>query len=184
MKNLNRNLNLKPEYTSYGSRKISENEFTRMLEPLLERGAAYACSILKSREDAEDALQEAVIKAYLNFERYLPSYSFKSWLFAILRNSCMDQFRKRKNTQTINFNDPSLSLAAKDDHAILERKNEIAWALSRIPPDHREILELKYFADLSYKEIAEILGIPGGTVMSRLHSARLKMAEILGKETK
>ncbi len=161
----------------------TEDEFSRLVEPLLGRGAAYACSILRNREDAEDALQEAVIKAYINFNRYLPSSSFKAWLFAILRNSCMDLLRKRKPIRTMDVNDLSLSLAAKDNHANLERKNQIEWALGKIPPEHREILELKYFAELSYKEIAETLQIPEGTVMSRLHSARQKMAEILGKET-
>jgi RNA polymerase sigma-70 factor (ECF subfamily) len=162
---------------------VSEDEFRRWIEPLLERAGGYAFSIVRNREDAEDAIQEALLKAYLNMSRYERSRSFKGWWFAIIRNCCLDLLRKRVGRHVTVAIDPSeLPSPGNDARGGVERGDELIWALNQLTPVHREIIELRYFGDCSYSEIAEALGIPEGTVMSRLHAARHALAAIYRKE--
>jgi len=163
--------------------QVSEDEFRRWVEPLLERAGAYAFSIVRNREDAEDAVQEALLKAYLNIRRYERSRSFKGWWFAIIRNCCRDLLRKRGRRPAIVAVDPSeLPSTGNNVHSEVERSDELVWALNQLTPAHREIIELRYFGDCSYSEIAEALSIPAGTVMSRLHVARRALADFYRKE--
>ena len=166
-----------------GFYRISDDEFKRLIEPLLEYAGGYAFSIVRNREDAEDVVQEALLKAYKELSSYDYSKSFKAWWFTIIRNCCLDLLRKRKVRATsddIDLNDlPSLKINEQEQK---EQKDEIDWDLSQLAPEHCQIIELRYFGDCSYREIAEALNIPEGTVMSRLHSARQSLADIYRKE--
>ena len=153
--------------------EITVDEFQHWIEPLLDRAGAYAYAIVRSREDAEDAVQEAALKAYRAFAHYDRSRSFKGWWFSIIRNCCLDLLRKRKTTPESQEELPDDLPSARPDHRKnLEQRNLLAWALNRLDPAHREILELRYFGDCSYRDIATTLALPVGTVMSRLHAAR------------
>ncbi len=163
------------------SPRVSGDEFRQLIEPLLERAGAYAFSIVRNREDAEDAVQNAALKAYNRLESFDRSRSFKGWWFAIIRNCCLDLLRKRRRGPAAV--DPSeLPAGRGDERNILEQRDRLSWALNQLSPAHREIIELRYFGDCSYRDIAEVLGIPEGTVMSRLHAARQALACIYGKE--
>ncbi len=151
-------------------------DFQRRIEPLLPWSAAYAYSIVRSREDAEDAVQEAAIKAHRAFAKYNPSCPFKGWWLAILRNCCRDLLRRRHSrpaTATIEGVEiPPDAAWASDQYSDLRE------ALDRLSEGHREILQLRYFGGCSYREIADVLGIPAGTVMSRLYAARQAITAI------
>jgi RNA polymerase sigma-70 factor (ECF subfamily) len=150
---------------------------------MLERAAGYAWAIVHNREDAEDALQEALVRAYQALIRYDRSRSFKGWLFAIVRHCCLDLLRRRRARPVSVALDPaSLRIAAFDRQEEYERHDTLQWALAQLSPTHREVIELRYFGDCSYREIAAALGIPEGTVMSRLHVARQSLAAIYRKE--
>jgi len=163
--------------------RLSDDEFKKLIKPLLEYAGGYAFSIVRNREDAEDAVQDALLKAYRELKSYDCSRSFKSWWFTIIRNCCLDLLRKRRVRSTsddIDMDDlPSLEVNKQKE---LEQDEEISWALNQLAPEHRQIIELRYFGDCSYLEIAEALNIPEGTVMSRLYSARKALTDIYRKE--
>lgn len=162
---------------------VSGEEFRQLIEPLLERAGAYACSIVRNREDAEDALQDAALKAYQSLEHFDRSRSFKGWWFAIIRNCCLDLLRKRqRSAAAIKSTEPPEGRS--DERDAMEQSDRVRWALSQLSPAHREIIELRYLGDCSYRDIAEALGIPEGTVMSRLHAARQALGCIYGKGEK
>ena len=134
----------------------------------------YARSILRHTADAEDAVQDAGFKALRAYGRYDPSRSFKAWFFRILKNCCLDRLRQRarenSNSDLIEVADPGLEV---------DRGHEVQWCLERLTTAHQEILRLRYFAEMTYAELANCLDIPQGTVMSRLHAARLSFANQL-----
>jgi RNA polymerase sigma-70 factor (ECF subfamily) len=153
--------------------------YERELRPLLGQAAGYALSLLRNKQDAEDAVQQAALRAWERIDQYQTSRPFKGWWFAILKNCCVDILRTRNapDTHPLDGVDPP---AASEPDAFdwegLER------ALRRLSPPHGEILRLKYYGGLSYTEIAEALDIPKGTVMSRLHLARKALARQLSEE--
>jgi len=146
---------------------------------LLGQAAGYALSLLHNKQDAEDAVQQAALRAWERIDQYQTSRPFKGWWFAILRNCCVDILRTRnaQHTHPLDGVDPP---AASEPDAFdwegLER------ALQRLSQPHGEILRLKYYGGLSYADIAEALHIPMGTVMSRLHLARKALARQLSEE--
>lgn len=146
--------------------------YARELRPLLPRAGGYAYALLRSRSDAEDAVQAAALRGLERLSTYDPARPFRGWWFAILRNGCLDQLRRRQSARTTPL-DGDYPAPAQDPGFDWLRLDQGIAALS---PDHREILRLRYFADLSYAELAEALDIPAGTVMSRLHAARKALA--------
>jgi len=158
--------------------------FQSWVDPLLDQAGAYAYSILRKREDAEDAIQDALLKAYQNLNRYSRDLSFKGWWFAIIRNCCLDLLRRRQVRAAVVAVDPSeRPSTGRSAHEDFVRKDALTWALHQLSAAHREVLELRYFGDCSYAEIATVLGIAEGTVMSRLHAARKALAVVYRKET-
>jgi RNA polymerase sigma-70 factor, ECF subfamily len=151
---------------------LSSAEYARRLEELSGSAAGYARSILRNREDARDAVQDAALRGLQGLGTYNPLRSFKAWWFAIVRHCCIDAIRS-KPVRTV-------GLEAADAPAApgppVDDWEELAAALERIGPEHAEILRLRYFAGLSYRELADTLDIPAGTVMSRLHHARRRLA--------
>jgi RNA polymerase sigma-70 factor (ECF subfamily) len=154
--------------------------FPRELEPLLRRSAAYAYAIVRHREDAEDAVQEAAIKGLRAFPRYDPSRPFLGWWLTILRNCCRDLLRRRQCRPSAVT--PDRVDLVPQTSACVRQDDDLRAAMDRLSDAHREILELRYFGGCSYREIASVLGIPEGTVMSRLHAARQALAGMYRKE--
>ena len=160
----------------------SPSSFEQRVRPLLRRSAGYARAIVQDRDDADDAVQDALLKAHRSFDRFDPARPFEGWWFAILRSCCLDLLRTRASRareQPLVDSDPPAPTpapAAPDapDWTRLRR------ALHRLSSDHRAILELRYFGDCSYRAIADALAIPMGTVMSRLHAARAALARVYG----
>lgn len=149
--------------------------YERELRPLLTRGAAYARSLLGNRQDAQDAVQQAALRAWERISQYDAARPFRGWWFAILRNCCLDLLRARKSARTDSLD----GIDVPDVHGQpdLERPaDHLDAALRRVSPAHREILRLRYFGELSYDDLAIALSIPKGTVMSRLHLARKALA--------
>ncbi|HLT62978.1 MAG TPA: sigma-70 family RNA polymerase sigma factor [Pseudohongiella sp.] len=148
-----------------------QQQFSQLLRPLLPASAGYAHSILRDRHLAEDAVQQAALRAFENFHSFDQTRSFRQWWFAIVHNCCIDLVRADKSASHISVDE--LDETASHENNVAET---LMSAIGLLSADHQEILRLKYFADLSYKEIAATLEIPPGTVMSRLHLARLALA--------
>ena len=154
----------------------------RAYEPEARR---VAVGILGDRDSASDAVQEAFIKAYGALDRFELGRSFRPWFLQILRNHCRDVLRRRKaGFETTRIGEvmaerlPSGSSPERDRRRSEAR--EILWrGLGVISTDHREVLVLKELEGLNYAEIGEAVGIPEGTVASRLFHARRALKDAL-----
>jgi len=161
---------------------ITDEQFRALVEPLLDSAAGYAFSFLRNREDAEDAVQDALFRAYRARNRHDQSRPFRAWWLAILRNCCLDLLRKRKKTPTLLETDEFPPHTKADEGETLHLSDALRWAMDQLSPGHREIIQLRYFGESTYAEIAAALEIPKGTVMSRLHAARKALAAVYRKE--
>jgi RNA polymerase sigma-70 factor (ECF subfamily) len=135
-------------------------------------------------EDARDLSQEAFVKAYQARARFDESRPFYPWLYRILKNHCLNFVtRGHRHISLDDENEhreiPSPAASPLEDLEEGERKRLVRTALDRLSEDHREIIVLKNFKDHSYKEISDILGIPIGTVMSRLFYARQALRALI-----
>ena len=151
---------------------------------------ALAYSFVGNREDALELAQESFARAYKAMDRFDSSLPFYPWLYRIIRNTCLNHLKKRKRRgevslegmQESGFDVPSKVERADNYLHRDDLRTRLAEALAKLPDDHREILVLRHFQELSYKEIADCLGIPQGTVMSRLHAARKNLRACLEEE--
>jgi RNA polymerase sigma-70 factor (ECF subfamily) len=131
---------------------------------------------------AEEAAQEAFLRAWLNLGRYNPRFTFRNWVYRIALNVAVDSLRRERPTSDIDAE--PLESGAVGPEAWLERKQlaeQVQQAVLDLPPASRAVLVLREYEALSYQEIAEALDIPMGTVMSRLNYARGQMRRALGQ---
>jgi RNA polymerase sigma-70 factor (ECF subfamily) len=134
-------------------------------------------------EDALDLLQEAFLRAFQKLDHFNGESSFYTWIYRIAVNLALSDLRKRRPPVTGGLSIDPPDRRAEDDPAAslerAEREERIQQALSALAPDHRTIVVMKEFDDLRYEEIGAMLGIPVGTVRSRLHRARCELRERL-----
>jgi RNA polymerase sigma-70 factor (ECF subfamily) len=162
---------------------MDEEEYGRLLEPLLYPAAGYACSILRDRHQAQDAVQQAALRGLERIRTFDASRPFKGWWFAILRHCCIDMLRELKAPKVVRLGGVDPPAAARGDaDDDVEDWERLSACMLQLSADHQEILRLKYFGGLRYREIAEALSIPQGTVMSRLHLARQTLAAKMREE--
>lgn len=122
---------------------------------------------------AEEAAQEAFIRAWTNLPKYKPRSPFRNWLYRIATNAATDALRRRKDT--VNLESVDLVSADRGPEALAEAGElgeRVRQAVLDLPPASRAVIVLREYEELTYKEIADTLGIPIGTVMSRLNYAR------------
>lgn len=160
---------------------------TASFEPLVRRhegrALAVARALLRDPDEAEDAVQDAFVRAYNSLHRLQPGSAFGPWLYAILRNLCLDRLRspRRKDVSWT----PALDAQVRTEptaSASVERAQLAAVvqaAMTEISAEHREILVLKELEGMSYTEMAEHVGVPAGTVASRLFHARAELKKAL-----
>lgn len=160
----------------------------RAFEALVRRHMADAFLVaygyVGNAEDARDLSQEAFIKAYQARGRFDPGRPFYPWLYRILKNHCLNFVQRGRRNLSIDADDfhrqiPCPRPTALEDLEGEERKRIVHAAIARLSDDHREIIVLKTFKELSYNEIAHVLEIPVGTVMSRLFYARQALRALI-----
>ena len=148
----------------------------------------YAVVLSRNSAEAEDLVQETCLRALRGMNTLRAEASAKSWLFTILRNIWFNQLRQRRTAPELVDLDSDKSGAAEspdaaqDPHADYVTKTErdqVRIAIQKLPVESREIIILREYEELSYQEIAAVLGCPAGTVMSRLARARSKLREVL-----
>jgi RNA polymerase sigma factor (sigma-70 family) len=146
--------------------------------------------MVNNASDAEDLTIEAFGKAFKNIHQYTPSFAFSTWLFKIATNNCIDFIRKRRSNVIsidqsydgdggvpVSIQDTALS---PEDNIINEQKIKMMRAIvAKLKPRYRKLIELRYFSEHSYEEIAEELDIPIGTVKAQLFRARELLYNIL-----
>jgi RNA polymerase sigma factor (sigma-70 family) len=176
--------------------KASKREFELRFLPHL--GAAYSLArwLLRHPQDAEDAVQEAILRAFKGYDTY-DGGNARAWLLAIVRNTCLTAIeRRRAENKVIVLQDvmqerEQQRIDALPDPAPLqdaqmlaaEDRRRVHAAIAMLPTQFREVLVLREFHDLNYRDIAEIVGTPIGTVMSRLARAREKLKDNLSGST-
>lgn len=136
--------------------------------------------MLDDEQDARDAAQDTLVKALSNLHRYDTAWRFPAWLFGIARNTCIDEHRRRRRRPAVEAVDLPDPQAGPGE--LLEREREgarVRAALEALPPPYREVLLLYHYENLKYREIAEVLGVPLGTVMNRIFRARQRMQAAL-----
>lgn len=136
----------------------------------------FARRMLGNDEDALDAAQDSLVKALRNLEQYDPDRPFATWMFGIVRNTCIDEYRRRQRRA---WDEPGevVDPAPSPWHEVsrAQRAEHLERALEQLAPLYREVLVLYHFEHLKYVEIAEVLGVPIGTVMNRIFRARQKL---------
>ena len=162
---------------------MTDREFEALLIQTLPKLRRYAISLSRRQDVADDLVQTTVERAVSARHRFDPDTSLDAWLFRILRNAWIDETR-RKKTRGVQLDVTDMTEAASFDGVRdIEARlalSETEAALATLSPEQREILRLICFDELSYLEAAEVLGVPKGTVMSRLARARVALAEKLG----
>ena len=134
---------------------------------------------------AEDAAQDAFIKAWMNLDRFRPGSSFRNWLYRIAVNAALDALRRNKKTHEMSIEDMPLRDTQESPEAAVmraERAEDVQAAIQALPEAGRLVIVLREYGELSYKEIAEVLDIPLGTVMSRLNYARKQLRGALADQ--
>ena len=172
---------------------MGQTPFEQQALPLLDQLYGGALRLTRNPADAEDLVQETYIKAFQAFDSFTQGTNLKAWMYRIMTNLYITNYRKaqRRPTQTSaeEITDYQLLSSASHESQGLESAevealkklstSEISEALNALSEDYRMVV---YYADvegLAYKEIAEIMGVPLGTVMSRLHRGRKKLRDAL-----
>ena len=158
----------------------SGNEFAELALPLFDSLYNFACWLARDRAEAEDLVQETYAKALRGFPSFAPGTNFRAWIFRIMRNAFLNS-RTGLAARTVTLDDDQageveLAQATVDtpETIYFEQSNQeaIREAIENLPVAFRETLLLADVEEMSYREIAETLGVPEGTVMSRLARAR------------
>lgn len=135
--------------------------------------------------DADDLLQETFIKVYINIHRYNPSYTFGQWVYTIARNTFIDFMRRRQDDVSIDerFSAPEANTPTPEERVInLQQRNQIEGYLERLTPRYRQLIQMRFFDEYSYEEIADKLDRPLGTVKTQIHRAREQMCRLIQSE--
>lgn len=158
----------------------SEQSFKRELLSALPNLRAFAMSLIRSRDRADDLVQDTIMKAWAKQESYQQGTNMRAWLVTILRNEFYSQIRKsgRELQDTDGAYTAKLSVAPAQHGSVDLRDFRVA--LDKLPGDQREAILLIGASGFSYEEAAEICGCPVGTIKSRVSRARLRLQELLG----
>jgi RNA polymerase sigma-70 factor, ECF subfamily len=156
--------------------------------PYLDRLYGYAVVLSRNRAEAEDLVQETCLRALRGIGQLRPDGNVKSWLFTILRNIWLNQLRQRRTAPELVGLDAEENRAYEPADAAQNPLNgivnkvlreQVRVAIQQLPVEFREIIILREYEELSYQEIAGLLGCPIGTVMSRLARARSRLRDLL-----
>jgi len=173
-----------------------ERAFRALYERYHRRAFAVAYGVVKNKQDALDVVQDGFVKVHKHIGKFQGSSSFYTWLYRIIMNLSIDHVRRRKNSKGLEYDDgvgreadevagdgtllPRI-LDANPGKTVVRREllEKIQGALDELPEYHRAVILLREIEGLTYEEMSETLGVPKGTIMSRLFHARKKMQAAL-----
>ena len=170
--------------------------FRTLYDKYHRRAFAVAMGVVKNQDDALDAVQEAFVKVHKNIDKFQGTSSFYTWLYRIVMNVSIDHVRRTSRRKNLDFDEralheqsevagdgallPSISNANPGRAALRRELGEsIQAALGQLSEQHRAVIVLREVEGMSYEQMAESLGVPKGTIMSRLFHARKKMQAAL-----
>jgi RNA polymerase sigma-70 factor (ECF subfamily) len=193
---LNENLSDKGKYDyALVQRAVQGDQkaFAELLDRYRDSIFFMLLKMVNNRDDADDLTIEAFGKAFHRLKQYQPNYAFSTWLFKIASNNCIDFLRREKKKRMISM-DNTLSNDDGDEMTFDVRDTErdpeeefvrgqkeelMREVVDKLKPRYKELVELRYFKELSYEEIAEQLDLPLGTVKAQLFRAREFLAQML-----
>ena len=143
---------------------------------------AFALSLTRNRATADDMMQDAVLKAWSNMDKFQPGTNMRAWLFTILRNTYYSSRRKLNREVADVDNVFSDTLSVKPDHDGRLQMMDFKVAFDQLADEHREALILVGASGFSYDDAAEMCGVATGTMKSRVNRARAKLTELLQLE--
>ena len=173
------------------ARRGEESAFAELLRRFRAPVFNLCLRMLKNRDDAEDVAQDVFIKVFGMLERYDDRYAFRSWIFKIAANQCIDFIRRNRVKlqsldEPMNYKGEEIERQFPDQAPNPEETvetREIGQLLLQItdelPPHYRSMIVLRHQEQLSYEEIADVLDLPLGTVKARIHRARAMMKDKL-----
>ncbi|AKQ65247.1 RNA polymerase sigma-54 factor RpoN [Myxococcus hansupus] len=173
-------------------RRGDPDAFELLVRTHQDRLYDFCVRMLGDREEAHDLVQEIFVSVHQNVRRFREDAKLSTWLFRITRNHCINRLKylKRRGRGRSEVYDEATALfsegggTAPGPDAALESARErarVQWAISQLEPDARMLVALRDIEGLSYDEIIDITELPEGTVKSRLHRAREKLADLLGR---
>lgn len=138
-------------------------------------------------DDTDDLLQETFIKVYVNIHKYDPAYTFGQWLYTIARNTFVDYIRKRRDDlpiETVQSSSSSIHTSSptptpEDSYIRFQQRAQLERILECMSPKYRLLIEMRFFKEYSYEEIAEELAMPMGTVKTQIHRAREQLCRFI-----
>jgi RNA polymerase sigma factor (sigma-70 family) len=148
------------------------NEAERLVE-LIPRLRRYARALVGDRASADDLVQDTLERAWAKLHLYRRGTDLRAWLFTVMHNVHVNKVRATRVTDTLEDELPELAQRASQGDTLLVR--DLDRAIARLPAEQRAVLLLVTLEEMSYEEVARALGIPIGTVMSRLSRAREKL---------
>ena len=154
--------------------------FKSELIELLPSLRAFARSLAHNVAQADDLVQDTLVKALANVERFEPGTNLRAWLFTILRNHYYSQLRKSKREVEDAEGSYAGRIAVRPEQDGNVDLEDFKVAFAQLAPDHREVLTLVGASGCSYEEAAQICGCAVGTIKSRVNRARRKLSDLLG----
>ncbi len=161
--------------------------FNRLMAQHENRMYAVALRMCANREDAQDCLQEAMLRVYRAIGSFKGQSTFSTWVYRITMNTCLDELRRKKNRQNTSLDNlvdmgwsPTDGGAGPEKQALMrEMREKMHGAIRELPDDMRAAVVLRDIQGFSYDEIAQMLGINVGTIKSRISRGREKLREKL-----
>ena len=174
------------------ARDGSQAAYAELMERYRESIYFMMYKMVKNNDDADDLTIEAFGKAFNRLEQYSPNFAFSTWLFKIASNNCIDFMRKKRikvtsmdtgyttNNGEIVYLDAKSQTQTPEEAVIhLQKVKLMRNLVEQLKPRYRELVELRYFDELSYEEISETLNLPLGTVKAQLFRARDFLANLI-----
>jgi RNA polymerase sigma-70 factor, ECF subfamily len=175
-------LSLEDSLTNDGGTAAAER-FLRLANGELDRAYRLAGLILADQHEAEDATQDALLRAWRSAGSLRDPAGFQAWFDRILVNVCRDRLRRRGRVRLITIDDAPSASAERDPFRTIFDRDEVLRAMASLDDDHRIVIVLHYWADLTLEGVAARVGWPVGTVKSRLHRALMAMRSRLDAAT-
>ncbi len=174
------------------ARKGDEKAFADLMNRYKDSIYYMLLKMVNNTSDADDLTIEAFGKAFKNIHLYTPNYAFSTWLFRIATNNCIDFIRRKKSAPTTfdqhqnEHDSPASNLQSNtpDPEEVLIKQQKIThlkYVVSQLKPQYRKLIELRFFKEYSYEEIANELNIPLGTVKAQIFRAKELLYNILKK---
>jgi RNA polymerase sigma factor (sigma-70 family) len=154
---------------------------THEIEAQIPRLRRYARALVGSREHADDLVQDTLERAWSKLHLWRPGSNLRAWLFSIMHNVHVNQVRSRASQKTEALDDDAPEIPVRAAQNGWMEVRDLEKALKRLPDEQREILLLVGLEQMGYKEVAQALGIPIGTVMSRLSRGRERLRALMHK---